>query len=169
MNDFINATSNPALYILMRNDLASLTTGRAMAQASHAANSFEDELRGVMDVLNQNHAKGDLNYGVERTMVTLYKRWKGLSVFDSSRVGRKNFGTAIVLSADLREIERAKCVCESETEQYHIYHDTIIDPRYAIKDGDSVHKVPVLTCLWLFGDRNDPNLQNLTQHLPIYP
>ena len=32
----------PALYILMRNDMDSMTTGRAMAQASHASNAFVD-------------------------------------------------------------------------------------------------------------------------------
>jgi hypothetical protein len=29
-----------ALYILMRNDLASMNVGRCMAQASHASNAF---------------------------------------------------------------------------------------------------------------------------------
>lgn len=32
---------NPALYILMRTDMESLTSGKAMAQAAHAANQFQ--------------------------------------------------------------------------------------------------------------------------------
>lgn len=32
---------NPALYILMRTDMDSLTPGKAMAQAAHAANQFQ--------------------------------------------------------------------------------------------------------------------------------
>ena len=34
----------PTLYILMRNDLASMNPGKAIAQGSHATNIFEREL-----------------------------------------------------------------------------------------------------------------------------
>lgn len=37
----VNMMLNPALYILMRTDLDSLTPGKAMAQAAHAANQFQ--------------------------------------------------------------------------------------------------------------------------------
>ena len=36
----IETKSFPVLYILMRGDLASMNTGKAMAQASHASNAF---------------------------------------------------------------------------------------------------------------------------------
>jgi hypothetical protein len=71
------------LYILMRTDLPSMNAGRAMAQASHAANQFIHE--------NERLADGGENM--------LVKQW--------AMETRGGFGTAIVLSATLDDIERA--------------------------------------------------------------
>ena len=65
---------NLYLYILMRSDLPSLSTGRAAAQASHASNAF------------------------------IHQYGKNVDVIDWSRQTTQGFGTAIVLSADLNEI-----------------------------------------------------------------
>jgi peptidyl-tRNA hydrolase len=62
------------LYILMRNDLASMSTGRAMAQASHASNAFVHE--HLYDASVQS--------------------WQNQTT--------QGFGTAIVLSASASEI-----------------------------------------------------------------
>ena len=51
----------PILYILMRNDMDSMNPGKAMAQASHAANAFvandiwemEQMPDGIVDLKNQ--------------------------------------------------------------------------------------------------------------------
>ena len=40
------------LYILMRNDLNSLNSGKAMAQASHASNAFVSHFHAYMQNIN---------------------------------------------------------------------------------------------------------------------
>lgn len=63
-------TNDYTLYILMRTDIPSQTTGRAMAQASHAANAFIKE------------------FGWDKNV----KSWQ--------KQTNQGFGTAIVLAAD---------------------------------------------------------------------
>ena len=67
------------LYVLMRNDLQSLTVGRCMAQANHAASVFEHEFA--------NSVKGP------RADV---KEWKNQT--------KQGFGTCIVLAASKEQI-----------------------------------------------------------------
>ena len=64
------------LYILMRNDLQSMSPGRAMAQASHASNAF------------------------------VIKFSYGINVKDWQRQTNQGFGTVIVLSSDLLTIKK---------------------------------------------------------------
>ena len=73
----------PILYILMRNDLASMNPGKACAQASHAANAFA--LAMTSDPKN-----------------TLYQNWACSTI--------QGFGTVIVLAvneAQMREVDKA--------------------------------------------------------------
>ena len=81
----------------MRNDLPSMSTGRAIAQASHAANAFIHKWGNRIDV----------------------KEWQ--------RQTKQGFGTAIVLTSNIREIERAFIRVDN-----YLTKDWICDPDYVI-------------------------------------
>jgi len=154
--------SNPALYIFMRNDMASLTSGRACAMASHATSQFEHTIKKE----TEGH-DGDLAKASAR-LEYLYKKWKGEGYF----------GTTIVLSATLYDIERLEDSCDirqfpqSDDEiwedDFFIHYDYVIDQSYRVEDGDSYHVLPVKTCFYMFGDRNYDVLKDMTEDYKIY-
>lgn len=113
--------NRPVLYILMRNDLESLNAGKAVAQGAHAANQFTHEF--------------------ETSLVRMQKAY--LEWLDSC-IG---FGTTITLSVN--EIQLGNAFERA----YHAgFPASIIhDPTYPIKDGKTVHHVPLDTCGYVFG------------------
>jgi peptidyl-tRNA hydrolase len=67
----------PVLYIIMRNDMASMNPGKAMAQASHASNAFVKCMSGVNND-------------------TMFKQW--------TQSTYQGFGTVLVLAANISQI-----------------------------------------------------------------
>jgi len=118
-------TDIPILYILMRTDLDSMNAGKAVAQGAHAANQFA--------------------YYVNRELET-YKEW-----IKSTMCG---FGTTIVLSVSNQEIDdivNKYYNSGPEPKVAGIVHD----PSYPIKDGDTVHHLPLDTCAYIFGLKSE--------------
>ena len=118
------------LYIIMRNDTESLTPGKACAQAAHAANDF-------MYVMSNSKMDSVINIA--------YNDWL-------EEAG--TFGTTIVLGATGDQI--------NELNSLHldfvigidlnpaVMFNKIIDETYPISDGAITHKVPFMTCAWVF-------------------
>lgn len=134
----------PALYILMRTDLASMTPGRAVAQGSHAANKFTY----TMD------AQG-------RSTCRPYQMW-----LDAA--GGQGFGTVIVLDGgSMADIEKTIDALDNAG---IMYADIVTDPTYPVKDGEFVHYVNINTCAYVFcPDRNNrEHLDEFIGHLPLY-
>lgn len=125
----------PALYILMRTDMASMNAGKGMAQASHAANAFI-------------HA---------HSSNTLVNMWASETT--------QGFGTAIVLGVDISTLENII----SSANEYGIINDVVIDPSYPMRDGDVTHFLNIITCGYVFGDKNDPIMQWLLGGLSLHP
>lgn len=114
-------TKNPALYILMRTDMESLTPGKAMAQAAHAANQFQS-----------------INIRDEPTSGSQSAEW-----FNQGN----GFGTTIVLGVDSeREMwEIVQAAIEDDFEA-----GVVMDSSYPLRDGKVVHLLPVNTCAYIF-------------------
>ncbi len=125
---------NLALYILMRHDLGSLTSGRKMAQASHASNAFVNQVSPANEQ---------------------YVEWKNST--------RQGFGTAIVLSVTEKELNDVVRLAES----FGMESGKVVDPCYRVVDGLSEHYLPVVTCGFVFGDRDSKELKELTQHFEL--
>ena len=150
------------LYILIRNDLPSMSTGKAMAQASHASNAF------IKHYGNLSNAK----------------EWE-------SQTG-DGFGTVIVLSASSLQIDVAFKSLEDPTStlfNYELPHGKIIDPSYPYivnseiaelidkkchtvvpipkSDGNVVLHRKEFTCAYVFGTKEE--LKNVIGHLPLHP
>lgn len=119
------------LYILLRNDLDSLTgtpekrtIGKACAQVSHASNQC------VFDI-----QKSD-NY----TLLKKLKTWEG----------DRGFGTCIVLQANVREMYNIV----EEVKDYGHFSGITHDPTYPLKDGKITHLIPLDTCAYIFGSKS---------------
>lgn len=149
------------LYVLMRNDLQSLSAGRCMAQANHAASAFEHEFYN-------NETKGKLHRG---------------DVGEWKRQTKQGFGTCIVLSASKEQID---AIFTKGGLKRWITKGWVIDPDYCIRVTHEVARfmkgVKFLpetadentiaftrsekTCAFIFGtkDEMDPYLGEL----PLY-
>ncbi len=118
---------DPVLYILMRSDMASLTPGKACAQAAHASTMLECYLRW----------EGSMGKNQE-----LYHEWSKGS----------DFGTTIVISVknDIYLYDYVK-----SAKDLKIVAGDVVDPSYPLADGEFTHKVPVVTCAYIFGRLED--------------
>jgi peptidyl-tRNA hydrolase len=133
-----------ALYLLARNDLASLNPGKLAAQCAHAANFFEMEAesRSVSDD-------------------SFLQTWQ-----DWASDTHQNFGTTIVLGAPIDQIRTVVDAMSAMGYLTGVVHD----PTYPIRDGDVTHLIPLDTCAFVFvADRsNDDTAKQILGKIPLY-
>jgi peptidyl-tRNA hydrolase len=130
------------LYILMRDDLDSMNPGKAMAQASHASNAFVygRKLMRHGSPVNEN----------------LYQSWETET--------HQGFGTVLVLAVNQAEMEQAVTVAKIAELETGIVHD----PTYPMQDGETCHFIPLDTCAYVFGDKEDPVLTAIVQNFELH-
>jgi hypothetical protein len=126
-------SSNPYLYILMRRDLDSMNTGKAVAQGAHAANQ-------MVYCLNASGTDDQKK---------LLKEWEGAT--------QQGFGPTITLGsydddAPLDEITLTNVV--EFAQKAGFIAGVTHDPRYPLKDGKVCHLIPLNTCGYVFGDKD---------------
>lgn len=137
--------TDPVLYILMRNDLASMNPGKAMAQASHASNAFVKHVESLEDGCP------------EAQCICMSYAWKNETP--------QGFGTVLVLG--LNEDQMNSVVKVAQT--LNFVSGVINDPSYPLVDGDTVHFMNLDTCGYVFGDKNDPVLVAILQNFNLHP
>ena len=119
------------LYILMRNDLSSLTSGKAMAQASHASNAFVNQTDSYIGSFIQPKLRiEELNKH--------FHEWQ-----NETRYG---FGTVLVLEGRMTDFKPVVSMFKA----LDYMTDVIVDPTYPIVDGEIVHHVSLETCAYVF-------------------
>ena len=128
------------LYVLMRNDLDSLTPGKAMAQANHAYGAFKSRIRSHLP------------------MQRAYLNWMDQTV--------QEFGTTIVLAANQKEIEG---VIGQVTRFFSesVVSGWVHDPTYPIRDGRQTHHIPLDTCGFVFCTKEEG--EEILGHLKLHP
>jgi peptidyl-tRNA hydrolase len=154
MTDNVERMKDYRLYILMRNDLQSLTPGRAAAQASHASNAFIHKFGKRADV----------------------KEWQ--------RQTEQGFGTAIVLGVDNKQLisifEQPAIkhwlvkdkVYDPEyvirvTHEIEQFLDKSLKKVEGTSDGNTIAVTRVeITCAYIFGTKEE--LQPYLGELPLY-
>ncbi len=138
------------LYIIVRTDMESMTTGRIAAQAAHAANSFVGYARALKKDLKRELTAAEY---LNDPFIKNFETWQNQTP--------DFFGTTIVLDGGTEdEIEEILNTIENE-----YITGQIIDPEYPIRDGDTVHILKdVLTCAYAFylGDGEDNGLKELS-------
>lgn len=121
------------LYLLTRNDMATMSQGRSDAQNSHATSDFHEGLI-LHRFFNKELSGNPLRWTVE------FAEWKE----------NRNFGTAVVLMGPYADIQGAVELAK----QAGFYAGITHDPSYAVPDGQTVHFVPVDTCGFIFGRKS---------------
>jgi len=136
----------PVLYVLMRNDLASMNNGKASAQACHASDAFNKlmlEEFGCDD-------KTSVAYWPR-----LYWKWKTETT--------QGFGTVLTLAVNEVQMRTAVDIAQ----KFGVPATIIHDPTYPLVDGDFVHFLPLDTCAVVFGDKN--YVGQLVNKFPLHP
>lgn len=164
MND-----TNPVLYNLMRNDLPSMNTGKGMAQSVHVGSAFAHEMLVGKFPNAETNATND----------ELYKKWLGET--------SQGFGTVLTVAVNERQMR-------STVQTAHMLGfvtNVIHDPSYPVliptelgkamaEEGDPAHAffvgenfnyttIPLDTCAFVFGDKNDPTLEVVVGLFPLHP
>lgn len=151
----MNDNAFPVLYILMRNDLASMNAGKAMAQASHASNAFVHRMFKADDKL-------------KNPIWHLFDEWRNETL--------QGFGTVLVLAVNEMQMRFSVDAAKRYGMIAEIIHDPtypiLIDRElgaylrklgpngfndgYTVGDGDRYITIPMDTCAYVFADKNDP-------------
>ena len=119
---------DPVFCIIMRTDLDSLNPGKAMAQSAHAQAALSHHMK-----MFRANSKWD----------RLYAEWKGQS--------RQGFGETLVYGGFERDFQYAM----EATEHAEIVVGIVLDDTYPLRDGTFTHRIPIDTCVYIFGERED--------------
>jgi len=130
----------------MRNDLASMNGGKAMAQSHHAGCAFVKDIGSRianMEVTNLTAA----SYGVWRNSTN------------------QDCGTVLTLAVNEAQMR----FTTEAAERYGLVSGIFHDPTYPLRDGATTHFIPLDTCGWVFTDKNDPVTDLLLGNFPLHP
>lgn len=116
--------------------MASMTSGRTIAQACHAANQF------TMRVMNKDDNS--------------YRGKDAETYFSDAREWHQEadgFGTTIILQTQ-KTVNQNKYLKELvkfvKLEVPYIYSDFIVDPTYPLKYGNFTHLIPLITVAYMY-------------------
>lgn len=122
------------LYILMRNDMASMNSGKAIAQGSHASNAFVHHFHGFAQEYNSKA----VHEGIETATMNGFNEWENST--------RQGFGTVLTLEGRMSEFQPVVNIFKSLGYVAGVVHD----PTYPLVDGEVVHYLPIDTCAYVF-------------------
>ena len=144
---------NPVLFVLMRNDLDSLNSGKAMAQAVHAGNALETHF----EVMMQNAAATSADTITSELSAAFYE-WKCQTP--------QGFGTTIVLGGPMSRIK----VDIEWLQRFGFLAGVVHDPTYPLLDGRVTHLIPLDTCAYVFApDKDDDYLRVALNKYDLHP
>jgi hypothetical protein len=122
------------LYIMMRNDLNSLNSGKAIAQGSHAANAFVYHFNGYAQEYNSK----SVHESIQTATMNGFNEWEQSTT--------QGFGTVLALEARMADIIPVVSIFNAMGYVAGVVHD----PTYPIVDGEVVHHIPLDTCAYIF-------------------
>ena len=136
-------TPTPYLYILMRSDLASLNPGKMVAQGAHAANQFAFGMRRLHNLFNNLDAGGATETPENNLLLNMFEQWETSTP--------QGFGVTITLDVIGEELPLVVEAAKRMNFAACVTHD----PSYPLQDGDVLHLLPLDTCGFVFGDKDD--------------
>jgi len=138
----------------MRNDLASMNPGKAMAQASHAANAFVQHFHGYAQKYNST----TVHESIQTATMNGFNEWENST--------HQGFGTVLTLESRMADITPVVSIFKSANYVAGVVHD----PTYPILDGEVVHYIPLDTCAYIFvpNKEKDPFASNWLKKFPLH-
>lgn len=147
----------PYLLILMRNDLDSMSAGRAAAMASHATSAFtvraEQAVFHPMDAIQSE----------DSVVRSLLMGTPGQTYIDWRQETPQFFGTAIVVGVTGHELRYYHEMAKA----FDYMTEIINDPTYGVKDGNVTHFLPLDTCGYVFVNKESMFL-SWSKKLPLF-
>lgn len=142
------------LFILMRNDLASMNAGKAIAQGSHASNAFVQHYNAFCQKINGNPVNLDRSVGT----INAFNEWE--------RETTQGFGTVLTLEGRMKEFVPVVEVFKVLGYIAGVVHD----PTYPIVDGEVVHHIPLDTCAYIFVPNKEQDMyaEALLRKFPLH-
>ena len=139
----------------MRNDITSLSSGKAMAQASHASNAFVAQIQSFTQDYNENPMHSD----IETATIAGFYDWENSTT--------QAFGTVLVLAAKMPDIKSTVDIFKA----MGYVADVIHDPTYPIVDGEVVHHIPLDTCAYVFVPNKEDDFiaSAILRRFPLHP
>jgi hypothetical protein len=120
-----------------------MNPGKAMAQASHAANAMVHSVRKSKS----------------KPLRNLLDEWENET--------SQGFGTCIVL--ECTSMDKMEEVVSALRDGTYCSAGIVHDPSYPLRDGKRTHLIPLDTCAWVFARKNNEvvqdNLDGLDLHL----
>lgn len=147
----------PVLYILMRDDLASMNAGKGMAQASHASNAF---VWSQLKRMAKNPFKSAAAF-----FKVLFTKDDGDLFLKWVHETMQGFGTVLVVAVNEKQMR----FTAEAAERYGLVSGVVHDPTYPLRDGETTHFIPLDTCAYVFTDKNDPVTDLLLGNFPLHP
>ena len=117
--------SKVTLWLLMRNDMASMNPGKACAQAHHAASQLYAQ-----------------NMIMSSNVYNMWRRQTGYS-----------FGVVKTLAMPLEQIEHF--ITQATIDSGDNRAALVIDPTYPVRDGDVTHYIHIATCGYILGRNDE--------------
>lgn len=131
----------------MRTDLDSMNPGKAVAQGAHAANTFTWRMEAgkqlSKDQMDWGHAQSGIPFELIRKM---YEDW--------SQSTGQGFGTTVTLDVNGDLLHKVVEAVNSVSE-LSMVAEVIHDPSYPLCDGEVTHLIPLDTCGYVFGDKEE--------------
>lgn len=157
--------NNPILYVLLRNDMASMDVGRMTVAASHATSKFlGDAIFNGINVVSTPASPFRL-FG-SRLLKSMLSRWAGAALV----------GNTVTVEANGAQIESLPKTILSWAEYvmhrkdnanppFMAAHGLVYDDCYPVRDGDVVHFPKTLIGGYVFGIRGE--LEHVMARAPL--
>ena len=121
-------------------------------------------MRTDMDSMNPGKAMAQASHASNQ-FVSEYQEHVGCSVeLYNCWLRGKTFGTVLVLEVNEKQMNAAVTVADSTGFISNVVHD----PTYPLRDGDTTHFIPVDTCAYIFGNKEDSNLGLIVQDFELH-
>ncbi len=147
------AVPNPVLYILARREIDSLNPGKLAAQACHAANMAQTFCTQTSPTPTKHQS----------ALRELWREW----------AGDRGFGTTICLETPIDVLQKmaddvGNRLFNWDDNKPFVY-GVVTDPSYPLRDGSVTHLFPLITCGFVFGDKDSIDVQSMTKQFKLYP
>lgn len=142
------------LYIILRNDLHSMSCGKAIAQGSHASNAFVNHFHAYMQEASVRSSDRTKDEQLNKS----FYEWENST--------SQGFGTVLVLEAPMKAINTTVEIFKELGKIAGVVHD----PTYPIVDGSVVHYIPLDTCGYVFVPNKEEDIvaSALLKQFPLH-